>query len=94
MSGYERNYRTPDLEMTTKIADVFGVTVDYLVGREESESMPWWEKANPPARIELEEFIRSQPNLRLFGDPMNEDVKDDLMLALQTAWEVVKKTKK
>jgi len=91
LSGYERNYRTPDLDMTMKIADLLGVSVDYLLGREEGDNTPWWEKGSPPAPIELDTFIRSQPNLRLFGDPMNEDVKDDIMLALRTAWEVLKK---
>lgn len=91
LSGYERNYRTPDLEMTMKIADVLGVTVDYLLGREELDNVPWWEKSNPPAPIELDEFIRNQPNLRLFGDPMNEDVKDDIMLALRAAWGILNK---
>lgn len=91
LSGYERSYRTPDLDMVTKIANVFGVSVDYLLGRDEDDNAPWWEKGNPPAPVELDMFIRNQPNLRLFGDPMNEDVKDDIMLALQTAWEVLKK---
>ncbi|AHF07270.1 helix-turn-helix domain-containing protein [Desulfitobacterium metallireducens] len=90
LSGYERSYRTPDLEMTMKIANLLGVSVDYLLGREEGDNLPWWEKGNPPAPLELEQFIRNQPNLRLFGDPMNEDVKDDIMLALRTAWEVLK----
>jgi transcriptional regulator with XRE-family HTH domain len=91
LSGYERNYRTPDLDMATKIANLLGVSVDYLLGRDEGESVPWWEKNNPPAAVELDNFIRNQPNLRLFGDPMSEDVKDDIMLALRTAWEVLKK---
>lgn len=90
LSGYERSYRTPDLDMTLKIANLFGVSVDYLLGREESDHTPWWEKGTPPTPVELDEFIRNQPNLRLFGDPMNEDVKDDIMLALRTAWEVLK----
>lgn len=94
LSGYERNYRTPDMEMTGKIADVLAVPVDYLIGRGESENISWWEKANPPAPIELDDFIRNQPNLRLFGDPMNEDVKDDIMLALRTTWEVLKRRSK
>lgn len=89
-SGYERNYRTPDLEMTMKIANLMGVSVDYLLGRTEEDSVPWWEKGTPPPVVDLDLFIQKQPNLRLFGDPMNEDVKDDIMLALRAAWEVVK----
>ena len=30
---YEAGRRVPSLEMATKIADVFGITVDELVGR-------------------------------------------------------------
>lgn len=90
LSGYERNYRTPDLDMATKIAGLFGISVDYLLGRDEDDT-PWWEKNNTPAPVDLGNFIRNQPNLRLFGDPMDEDVKDDIMLALRTAWEILKK---
>lgn len=93
LSGYERNYRTPDLEMVTKIAGLLEVSVDYLLGRDQEENTPWWEKVSPPVPVELDKFIRNQPNLRLFGDPMSEDVKDDVMLALRTVWEVLKKEK-
>ncbi len=93
LSGYERNYRTPDLEMVTKIANLLGVSVDYLLGRAEGETTPWWEQVSPPPAVELDKFIRNQPNLRLFGDPMSEDVKEDIMLALRTVWEVLKKEK-
>jgi transcriptional regulator with XRE-family HTH domain len=30
---YERNENTPSIEMAQKIADVFGVTIDYLLGK-------------------------------------------------------------
>lgn len=33
LSGYERNYRQPDLTMLEKIAAAFGVSTDYLLGR-------------------------------------------------------------
>ena len=91
LSGYERNYRTPDLEMVARIANLLGVTVDNLLGRSGEGDIPWWEKDSPPIGIELDEFIRSQPNLRIFGDQINDDVKEDVMLALRTAWEVLKK---
>src|SRR5690606_41423361 len=35
-SNYEANKRAPDYEMLQKIADVFGVTTDYLLGRVDS----------------------------------------------------------
>ncbi|MDT2597663.1 helix-turn-helix transcriptional regulator [Enterococcus dongliensis] len=36
-SSYEQGRRTPDVELQNKIADFFGVTLDYLHGREAKE---------------------------------------------------------
>jgi transcriptional regulator with XRE-family HTH domain len=91
LSGYERNYRTPDLDMTKKIALLLGVSADYLLDITIDEEGHWWEKGSPPAAIDLDLIIKNQPNLRLFGDPMNEEVKDDIILALSAAWEAVKR---
>jgi len=33
ISGYERNYREPDIETLWKLADLFNVSIDYLVGK-------------------------------------------------------------
>lgn len=33
LSHYEKNRREPDTETLTKVADLFAVTIDYLVGR-------------------------------------------------------------
>ena len=38
VSMIERGLRTPSVEMTAKIADVFGCTVDELIGRPRDES--------------------------------------------------------
>ena len=40
LSGYENETSEPDNEMQCKIADYFGVTVDYLLGREETRKDP------------------------------------------------------
>ena len=32
-AGYEQGYREPDLKTFRKIADYFGVSADYLLGR-------------------------------------------------------------
>ena len=86
-SGYERGYRVPETKTVEKLANLFGVSMDYLLGRDET----WLDKESPPDDIELEQFIREHSNLRVFGDPLSEDVKDDIMLALKAAWEVVKR---
>lgn len=33
LSGYERNYRDPDTETLAKLAELYGVSVDWLTGR-------------------------------------------------------------
>jgi transcriptional regulator with XRE-family HTH domain len=33
LSHYEKNRREPDFEILTKLADIFQVSIDYLVGR-------------------------------------------------------------
>lgn len=33
LSGYERNYRDPDTNILEKMADLYEVTTDYLLGR-------------------------------------------------------------
>lgn len=35
ITNYERGYRKPDPETLLKLADYFGVSVDYLLGRDE-----------------------------------------------------------
>lgn len=37
LNGYVTNYRTPDIDMQKRFADYFEVTVDYLIGRTDSE---------------------------------------------------------
>lgn len=38
ISHYETGKRQPDIEMLSKLANYFGVTIDYLVGGVESEN--------------------------------------------------------
>lgn len=35
ISNYENGQRLPDIEIAAKIADYFGVSIDYLLGRDE-----------------------------------------------------------
>lgn len=92
ISFYESGKREPSYKVMLCIAEKLGTTPNYLLtGKEAHAEGDWWDKDSPPSEIELEKFIREQPNLRIFGDPLSEDIKDDAMLALKTAWEVLKK---
>ncbi len=43
-ASYEQGKRTPDIDLQNKIADYFGVTLDYLHGREEKEEPEFSDK--------------------------------------------------
>lgn len=47
ISRYERGERMPAIDDAVQIADFFGVSLDYLMGREKDfESVPVWRRAN------------------------------------------------
>ncbi len=92
ISFYESGKREPSYKILLSLAEKLNTTPNYLLtGKDEKDNLFWWEKDIPPTDIELENFIRNQPNLRIFGDPLSEDIKDDVMLALRAAWEAIKK---
>jgi transcriptional regulator with XRE-family HTH domain len=81
---YEIGQREPDNATLNKIADFFNVTTDCLLGRD------WWEKDEPPADIELEEFIKNNSNIKLMGNPLDEKAKDDVLMFLRAAHQMIK----
>jgi transcriptional regulator with XRE-family HTH domain len=92
ISFYESGKREPSYKVLLCIAEKLGTTPNYLLTDKTADAEgEWWDKDNPPSDIDLENFIREQPNLRIFGDPVSEEIKDDMMLALRTVWEVLKK---
>lgn len=70
---YERNERTPDLEMIKKIADFFEVSVDYLIGRSDEEltesEKTLWEDAET---LSIEE-IQKKHTLTIDGRPATKE---------------------
>jgi transcriptional regulator with XRE-family HTH domain len=92
ISFYESGKREPNYKNLLCIAEKLGTTPNYLLTENTANvENAWWDKDTPPSDIDLEDFIREQPNLRIFGDVVNEEIKDDIMLALRTVWEVSKK---
>ncbi|SDC41942.1 helix-turn-helix domain-containing protein [Shouchella lonarensis] len=76
ISGYETGNRTPDTDTLNDLANVFGVTTDYLLGRVEHPTPPFlYEEAltTDEANLLREhlEFLRYRANKR--DDSSEED---------------------
>ena len=68
MNHYINGRREPSIEMLCKLADFFGVTVDYLIGRDVKTETPVVDKAFVRAGGRTVELDPSQPVLFQVGD--------------------------
>jgi len=59
-SRYERETRQPSIDMLIKLSDLFGVTIDYLVGKEQVEdgTLSAYERALVMAARDADERAR------------------------------------
>ncbi len=94
LSRYENDLRVPKAEFVKKAADFFNVSTDYIMGQTDVREQKWWEKEEPPADIELEEFIRNNSNIKLMGNPLDDKSKDDVIMFLRAAHELIKEKRK
>lgn len=60
-------------------------------GNGHDQPQPWWERDEPPGDIELWDFVKEQANLRLMGNPLDEEAKEDILLFLRAAHEHIKR---
>lgn len=51
VSSYETDIRLPSYEVMLRIADIFGVSVDYLLGRQEKRSLDISELSEEEASV-------------------------------------------
>lgn len=81
ISGYENGNRSPDTETLQKIADTFGVTTDYLLGR-----------SDKPHLTEEEEFLAfaNDPELGRWYRELPKSDEEDLR-KLRDMWEIMRR---
>jgi transcriptional regulator with XRE-family HTH domain len=94
LASWEVGRREPDYEMLQKLADALDSNVQYLLTGKNGVSEipdPWYERDTPPTEADLENIIKEHPNLRLFGNPLDEKTKEDVMLGLRIVWETLQK---
>lgn len=95
---YKWKTQSPKGEYLDKIADYFGVSVDYLMGRTDKThyyDLSNKEKADIGVQAEnLMKGIESGHDLNFYGEPATEEQKNRLLIAVQTAMEMNKKEAK
>ncbi|WP_277631362.1 helix-turn-helix domain-containing protein [Atopococcus tabaci] len=89
VSGYESGNRFPDTETLAKIADIFGVSTDYLLGRD----VPEW--ASEKDVMDLEEMLNSNVNMAYGGENLTEEEKEQVKRVLTGLfWEKLEQRKR
>jgi len=107
LSGYERNYRDPDTDILKKMAELYEVSIDYLLGKTDDPN-PVKEKL-PPLNAkderdiakDLEEILNSLEPGRGYAhfegrsiDDMDEEDRELLKASLETSLRIAKQIAK
>lgn len=77
--SYERNLRKPPVDVLTAIADVLGVSVDYLAGRSDSPYSSESDSADDDLQAVVSAMFRAQKEL-------SPDEKKKLINVLKAGW--------
>ena len=102
VSNWERGTREPDNETLAKIADFFGVTTDYLLGREPNEDKknnlpPLNQKDEKDISAALDKILNNlecEEALSFYGEPMDEHTKELIKLSLENSMKMAKQMAK
>lgn len=76
ISMYESGKRQPDYETLLKISDYFGVSVDYLLGKETP-------RQNDPELDALLEQLKNRPEMRMLFKLASDATADDVRQAVR-----------
>lgn len=83
LSGYERDYREPDADMITTLANLYDVSTDYLLGKTNN---PTYRKDKDEE--EFQEFIKD-PELKRWYKELPKSNEEELR-KLRKLWEIIK----
>lgn len=98
LSDWKRGRSTPKSENMKKLADYFGVSIDYLMtGKDDSEKEP---KLNLKDEKDIKNIIANteqllkQDGLMFDGDPASPEAIESILSAMQIGMEMAKKKNK
>lgn len=84
--------KTMNLEKAGKIADYFGVSTDYLLGKTPTPSLTRRDERDIEKRLEetLNQLEGEQEGLMFSGAPMDDSTRELLILSLRNSMEIAK----
>ncbi|OUL53401.1 helix-turn-helix domain-containing protein [Limosilactobacillus reuteri] len=100
VTAWETGRAEPSSTFISKLADLFNVSTDYLLGRSDNKKKPYYELTDKEKKDialqaeKLMEGIESGDNLNFYGEPATEEQKERLLIAVQTAMEMNKRKAK
>lgn len=99
LSGYERNYRDPDTNMLKQMAVLYEVSLDYLLGNNNTNNneigLSKKDERDIAKRMdELRDDLSSATGLLFNGEPMSEEAKESLLEAMEFGIRLAKKNNK
>lgn len=81
------------IETASKIADYFGVTVEYLLGKEQKETPTLTAKDERDIARDLERIrdaLENEDTIMFDGDPMSDEARDSIMNAIELGLQAAK----
>lgn len=89
--------QTPGVDKLEKVAEYFDVSVDFLLGRTEQRYFDLTKKEKTDIGQEVEAMLNgmnTSSEINFYGEPMTDEAKEKLTIALQVALELSKKEAK
>lgn len=98
ISKYEKSQMTPSNELIVKMAEIFDVSTDYLLGRTSDRHRPYYELTAKDHK-EIDDYIANietdlSAGLLLDGEPIDADALDTLRENIRFAAEIAKREAK
>lgn len=92
LSGYERDYREPDADTLKKLADLYEVGADYLLGSNKPSNLTSKDELDIAKRMEqIKNDLEHTDGLAFDGEPLSDEAKDSFLEAMEF---IVRQTKK
>ncbi|PED36899.1 transcriptional regulator [Bacillus cereus] len=94
LSNYERDYRDPDTTTLGKLADLYEISTDELLGR--SNNLSKKEERDIARDLEktLEELENSEDALMFDGEPIDDHTKEMIRISLENSMRMAKQLAK